>query len=146
MLVTSYHAGQETDCPKSTIALFDVIFTFHFSPRLCPSTAGCISPSVLAIVLCLLLSCSRWFPPSCAKSSRHLLLGRPLDLFPLLGCHSVQRLVHLLSINLAICPVHLHFCLSVHSTMSIISVLFPISEHGFLSRSFKFNTFLFVAL
>ena len=43
-------------------------------------------------------------------SSCHLLLGRPLDLFPLLGCHSVQRLVHLLSFILAICPAHLHFC------------------------------------
>ena len=35
-------------------------------------------------------------------SSCHLLLGRPLDLFPLLGCHSVQCLVHQLSFFLAI--------------------------------------------
>ena len=33
-----------------------------------------------------------------------LLHGRPLDLFPLLGCHSVQRLVHLLFFILAKCP------------------------------------------
>ena len=61
-------------------------------------------------------------------SSCHLLLGRPLDLFPLLGCHSVQCFVHLLSFILAISPAHLHFCSSVYS-MSIISVLFLISEH-----------------
>ena len=39
---------------------------FPVSPftRLCPSPAGCSSPSMSSIVLCLLLSCSRWFPPS----------------------------------------------------------------------------------
>ena len=36
-------------------------------------------------------------PSFSVMSSCHLLLGRPLDLFPLLGCHSVHRLVHLLS-------------------------------------------------
>ena len=41
-------------------------------------------------------------PSFSVMSSCHLLLGRPLDLFPLLGCHSVHRLVHLLSFNLAI--------------------------------------------
>ena len=51
-----------------------------------------------------------------------------LDLFSLLGCHSVQHSVHLLSI-LTICLTHLHFCFSVYS-MSIIFVLFLISEHG----------------
>ena len=57
------------------------------SSRLCPSTAGCSPPSMSSIVVCLLLSWSRWFPPS-LLSSCHLLLGRPLDLFPLLGCYS----------------------------------------------------------
>ena len=47
-------------------------------------------------------------------SSCHLVHGRPLDLFPLLGCHSVQRMVHLLSFILAMCPAHLHFCVSVY--------------------------------
>ena len=32
--------------------------------RLCPSTAGCSPPSMSSIVVCLLLSKSRWFPPS----------------------------------------------------------------------------------
>ena len=36
-------------------------------------------------------------------SSCHLLLGRPPDLSPLLGCHSAQRLVHLLSLFFATC-------------------------------------------
>ena len=37
---------------------------FRLSFRFCPSTAGCSPPSMSSIVLCLLLSCSRWFPPS----------------------------------------------------------------------------------
>ena len=74
-------------------------------------------------------------------SSCHLLLGRPLDLFPLLGCHSVHRLVHLLSFNLAIWPAHFHFCFSVYSMISMIFVLFLISAHGILSFSFRSNIF-----
>ena len=76
----------------------------------------------------------------------HLLLGCPLDLFPLLGCHSVQRLVHLLSFILAIWPAHFCFCFSVYSMISIIFVLFLISEHGILSCSFRSNILLSIAL
>ena len=123
-------------------------FTFHLSPRLCPSTARCSPPSMPSIVFCflvshftfhqgfvhplqdvafhqcLLLSSStavlfQVVPSFLVMSSCHLLLGRPLDLFPLLGCHSVQCLVHILSFILAICPAHLHFCFSVYSIMSI---------------------------
>ena len=43
-------------------------------------------------------------PSFLAMLSCHLLLGRRLDLFPLLGCHSVQRLDLLLSFILAIFP------------------------------------------
>ena len=59
-------------------------------------------------------------------SSYHLLHVHPRDLLPFLGCHSVQRLVHLLSFILAICPAHLHFRFSVYSIMSNIFVLFVI--------------------
>ena len=79
-------------------------------------------------------------------SSCHLLLGRPLDLFHLLGCHSVQRLVHLLSFILATCAAHFHFCFSVHSMISIVFVIFLISEYGILSCSFRSNIFLSIAL
>ena len=41
-------------------------------------------------------------PSFSVMSSCHLLLGHPLDFFPLLGCHSVQHLVHLLSFILAV--------------------------------------------
>ena len=41
-----------------------IAFLFHLSPRLCPSTAGCSPPSMSSVVFCLLLSSSRWFPPS----------------------------------------------------------------------------------
>ena len=39
-----------------------------------------------------------------------------------------------------------HFCFSVHSMMSIIFVLFLISEHGILSCNFRSNIFLSIAL
>ena len=65
-----------------------------------------------------------------AVSSCHLLLGCPHDLFPLLGCHSVQHLVYLLSFIFAICLAYLHLSFSVYSLMSIIFVLFMISEHS----------------
>ena len=76
-------------------------------------------------------------PSFFAMSSCHLLPGHPLDLFPLLSCHSVGRLVHLSSSILAMCPAHFHFCFRVYSIMSIILnfVLFLIPEHDILSCS-----------
>ena len=62
-------------------------------------------------------------PSFLVLSSCHLLLARPLDLFPPLGCHSVQRLVHLLSFILVICSAHLYFCFSVYS-MSLLLFFF----------------------
>ena len=130
------------------------VIHFHLSPRLCPSTAGCIPPSMSSIAICLLFSCFTFhlgfvhplqdvalhqclpissvftcftfhlgfvhllqdvalhqcppLPSVCCflfqvgpsflvMLSCHLLHGRPLDLFPLLGCRSVQRVVYLLS-------------------------------------------------
>ena len=75
--------------------------------------------------------------PPFAMPSCHLLLGCPHDLFLFLGCHSVQRLVHLSSFILAICLAHFQLCFSVYCIMSIIFVLFLISEHGTLSYSFE---------
>ena len=100
-------------------------FTFHLSSRLCSSTAGCSLLSVPAIVFCQSLSCltfhlgsvhhCRMQPfinafhcplfiaflfhvvPSFDMSSRHVPLGRPLDLFPLFACRPVQRLAKLVS-------------------------------------------------
>ena len=82
-----------------------------------------------SIFVCLLLFLIQVVPSFSVMSSCHLLLGRPLDLFPLLGCHSVHRLVHLLSFNLAIWPAHFHFCFSVYSMISMIFVLFLIYAH-----------------
>ena len=106
-------------------------FQFHLSPRLFPSTAGCSPPPLSSLVLCLLLSCSRWFPPSLlCRLAIFCLVVLLISSLDLLGCHSVQRLVHLLSFILAICRAHLHFCFSVYSIMSIIFVLLLISEYG----------------
>ena len=62
-----------------------------------------------SIVFCLVFSCSRWFPASFPFRLCRLQLGRPLDLFPLIGCRSVQRLVHLLPFILAIYLAHFFF-------------------------------------
>ena len=79
-------------------------------------------------------------PSFSVMSSRHLLLGRPLDIFPLPGCHSVQCLIHLMSFILAIWPAHFHFCFSVYSMASVIFVLLLISQHGILSCSYRSNS------
>ena len=118
---------------------FFFTFTFHL---------GFVHPLHIYVFHCL-LSVAFLFqvvPSFLAMSSCHLLLGRPLDLFPLLGCHSVQRLVHLLSFIFDICPDHLHFCFSVYYVMSIIFVLLPISLHGILSCSFRPNISFSIAL
>ena len=101
-------------------------------------TLGCLHAAVAFLIQVV--------PSFSVMSSCHLLLGRPLVLFPLLGCYSVHRLVHLLSFNLAIWPAHFHFCFSVYSMISMIFVLFLISEHGILSFSFRSNIFLSIAL
>ena len=49
-------------------------------------------------------------PSFFVMSSCHLLLGRPFDLFPFIGCHSVQCLVHLLSF------IHAHVVLGRQKT------------------------------
>ena len=107
-------------CLGACSSVTAVLGTFHRITYLSPFTfhLGFVHPlQDVPLHQCLPLSC-------------YLLLGRPLDLFPLLGCHSVQHLVHLLFFILAICPAHIHFCFSVYSIMSITFVLFLISEHG----------------
>ena len=68
---------------------------------------------------CLPLSSACCFPVPGGSLLFHFVLpscaGHPLDLFSLLDCHSVQRLVHLLSFILAICAafspsIVLHSC------------------------------------
>ena len=94
-------------------------FTFHL---------GFVHPlQDVALHQCLALSSVCCFPVSfLPMPSCHLLFGCSLDLFPLLGRHSVQRLS-------TYCPsflLYLHFCFSVYSIISIVSVLFLISEYG----------------
>ena len=87
-------------------------FTIHLSPRLYPSTAGCSPPSVPSIVLCLLLSSFKWFPPFLLCRLAIFCLVIPL-ISSLSLVATVRRLVHLLSFILAICLAHLHVCFSV---------------------------------
>ena len=117
-------------------------FHLSLSPRLFHSLQDVALHQCLP--LCSVAFLFQVVPSFLAMSSCHLLHGRPLDLFPLLGCYSVQRLVHLFSFILAICPAHFYFCFCLYSIMLIIFVLFLISEHGILSCSFRFNIFLSV--
>ena len=97
------------DCTVIYLFSFFLIspFTFHL---------GFVHPlQDVALHQCLLpvAFLFQMVPSFLVMLSCHLLLGRPLDLFPLLGCHSVQRLVHLLSFIFATCPAHLRFCFNV---------------------------------
>ena len=67
----------------------DFSSTFHFSLRLCPSTAGYNPPSMPSIVFCLLLSCSRWFLPSllCRFAMFYLVI-------PLISSLSLVAILH----------------------------------------------------
>ena len=122
-----------------------VAFLLHFSPRLCPSTAGCSPPSMSSIVLSVAFL-FQVVPSFLVMSSFHLLLGRPL-------VSSLSLVVTLCSVwstycpsFLLRCPAHLHFCLRVYTTTPVIFVLFLISEHGILSYSFRPSIFLSIAL
>ena len=116
--------------------------TFHLprlSPRLCPSTAGCSPPSMPARLLCLLLSCPRWFPQSllCRLAIFHLVV-RLISFFILVA--------PLCSIWSAYCPSFLLFVRPLTAFVLIIFVRFLIFEHGILSGSFRFNIFHSIAL
>ena len=119
-------------------------FTFHL---------GFVHPlQDVALLQCLPLS-SVWFfliqvtPSFLAMSSCHLLLGRPLDLFPLLGCHSVQRLVHLLSSFLlydqpistfvSVCILGCQFSLFFSWFLSMVSYLVALDPTFFSPLLFK---------
>ena len=82
----------------------------------------------VALHQCLPLSSVCCLPnPGCSLLLCYVVLPysawSPLDLFPLLGCQSVQRLVHLLSFILAIWPANFHVCFSVYSMMLVIFVI-----------------------
>ena len=91
------------------------IFTVHLLLGFCPSTAGCSPPSRSPIVLCLLLSCSRWFPPS--------LLGR-LVIFCLtvVLISSLSLVVTMCSVRSTYCPSFL-LCVRPISTFDSVCVL-----------------------
>ena len=78
--------------------IISAFFTFHLGFVHPLQDAALHQWHPLSSLCCLLFQV---VPSFLVMSSCHSLLGRPLDLFPLLGCHSVQRLVH--------------FCFSVYS-------------------------------
>ena len=145
MFLTLRANSQKTEAARARSAdpCPQYLFTFHLGFVHPLRDVASPIPSINAFHC--LLSTSFLFqavPSFLVMSSCHLLLGRPLDLFPLFGCHSVQRLVHLLSFILAVCTAYFHFCFGLYFIMSLIFVLFLISEHGTLSCSFKFSFFL----
>ena len=76
-------------CHTNTHVHTHIYMYIHFSLRLCPSTAGCSAPLMSSIVICLMLSYSRWFLlfyvvlPSSAWSS---LWSLPSPWLPLQPC------------------------------------------------------------
>ena len=87
-----------------------------------------------------LLLCYVILPSSAWSSSRPL----PSPWLPL--CASLCPPIVLSSVAIYIWLAHFHFCFSVYSMISMIFVLFLISEHGILSFSFRSNIFLSIAL
>ena len=119
-----------TRCPDPII--------FHLSPRLCPPTAGCSPPLMPFIPRCLFAFLFQVVPSFFALSFCHFLLGRPLDLFPLLGCHSVQRLVYLLSFTLAVSsPFPLLFQCVFYNGHYLCSLLHTSTISILLLKSFR---------
>ena len=84
---------------KAFHCLLSIAFLVYFLPKL-SSTAGCSPPSMPSTVFCLLLSCSRWFPPS--------LLGH-LTIFYL-----VVPLISSLSLIATLCSVWSTYCQVEH--------------------------------
>ena len=108
-------------------------FTFHLSPRLCPSTAGCSPPSMSPIVLCLLLYCFRWFPPS-------FLCHLAIFCIVVLLISSLSLVAALCSVWSTYCPSFLLYVQPISTFVSVcilemttVFVCFLISERGILS-------------
>ena len=122
-------------------------FSFHISPRLCPSTTGCSPPSMPSIDVCLLLFYSRWFPSSLL--CRLVIFSMVVPLISSLSLVATLCSVwstYCPSFLLYVWPIFFQFCFSVFSVMSNIFVPYLISQHGTLSCCFKFNIFLSIAL
>ena len=69
-------------------------FTFHLSPRLCPSTGGCSPSSMSSIVFCLLLSCFTF----------HLGFVHPLQDVALHQCFPLSSVAFLFHLSPRLCP------------------------------------------
>ena len=124
-------------------------FSFHISPRHCPTTAGCSPQSMSSIVFCLLLSCSRRFPPS-------LLCRLAIFCLVVLLISSHSLVATLCSVWSTCCPSYLLYVRSIPTFVSVcirqcqlslflvivlllLFVVFLISEYGILSCSFRPN-------
>ena len=133
---------QPSLCPRNSAVL-------HLSPRLCLSSAECSPPSVPSIVFCLLLSCSRWFPPSLPCHLAIFYLGVPfissLSLVATLCsvwfiyCLSFLLYVRPISIFVSVCIISrqlsLFFSLSLNKVVYLVALNLRIFLHCSLSTS-----------
>ena len=125
------------------------ILLFHLSPRPCPSTAGCSPPSMPSIVLCLLLSCFRWFPLSLlcrlAIFCLVVLLISSLSLVATMCsvwsayCPSFLRYVQPISTFVSVCILQCLLYLSFSRSLSMVSYL--VALHFALSSPLLFERF-----
>ena len=143
---TANHFYQKHVSVSAMLICFGVSYLlFLLSPRLCPSIAGCSPPSMPSIAFCLLLSCSRWLPPSLLCRLAIFCLVVPL-------ISSLPLVATLGSVFPVYCPSFLLYArpssifsvciLQCHSSL----LFFLIKEHGTLSCIFKFNIVLSIAL
>ena len=100
---TFFSRDREDNCALVVMPLGRVLTNIlhrYLSPWLSPSAAGCSSPSMPFIVLCLLLSCSRLFSPSvlCRLAIFYLVV-------PLISSLSLVALCAAF-----VPPIVLHFC------------------------------------
>lgn len=91
---------------------------------------------------CLVLPRRQFYPLLCKavrqqspSSSLYRRFCRLLLLFPVLGCHYVSLLVHLLSSVLERCPAHF----DCYAIISMISMSFKIQQIRFLDSVFAFT-------
>ena len=124
LIMTIIMACMKKDWQKTLYFIFT-------SLRLCTATAEHSLPSMPSIVICLMLSCSRWFPPS-LLCCLDICLVIPLNFFLPLDATlcSVWSICCPSFLLYRICPAHFHFYFSVYFMVSVICVVSLISGHG----------------
>ena len=133
---------------KETKCMYGILLEtlLHFtSVSLCPSTTGCSPPSMPSVVVCLMLSCSRRFPPSllCRFATFCLVV---LLIFSLSCVAILYNACTYVIFHSCYMFSHFNFCFSMSAMKSDMFVLFSDLRTWYLYCSFKCNILLSVTL